>query len=187
MRSNRAPALSLVYGDEGGFVIRDTEPGGAGNFGISFDEFKDWWRLQKRVGNPTFDDLKAMPRSEADALYAKFYMDPAHFDDLASGVDYVVLDGFINGGGLTILQGALGFAESEREVQRHVFGPKTLWAATHRDPRALINKLCDVRLARNKTLKLYTRPTKPGGKTTFGQVWDRRTELVRGRALKMVA
>jgi lysozyme family protein len=178
MRANRGPALAYVFVDEGGYVERNTEPGGAGNFGISFERFKAWRAIN---GKPpaTFADLKAMSKVEAAALYDKFFLTPAHFDDLPAGVDYVVLDGFINGGGLLILQRALGVKATGH------FDPVTLWAAKHREPKALINRLCDVRLARNKTLRLYRQPTKPGGNTTFGRVWDRRTELVRSRALKM--
>lgn len=180
MRNNREASLAHVYADEGGFVVRATEPGGAGNWGISFERFAAWWKATGRKGDPTFDDLKAMPRGDADKLYGKFFIDPCHFDDLPKGVDYVVLDGFINGGGLLILRRALGLGD------KGLFDPQVLWAAKHREPKAFINKLCDTRLARNKTLKIYREPTKAGGKTTYGMVWDRRTELVRKRALAML-
>lgn len=186
MKSNRQTALDFIYHDEGPFVIRDTEPGGAGNRGISFERFRAWWHLQGRHGEPTFDDLKNQPQADADALYGKFFLDPAHFDDLPFGVDYVVLDGFINGGGLTILQRALGLNDEHPEVEHHIFGPVTLWAAKHRDPRVLINKLCDVRRERNGNLRLSKKIIKFGSAKTWEQVWNERTEVVRKRALAMV-
>jgi lysozyme family protein len=186
MKSNRHVVLDFIYSAEGGFVIRDTEPGGAGNRGIAFERFKAWWHLQKRTGEPTFDDLKNQPQADADALYGKFFMDPCHFDDLPLGVDYVVLDGFINGGGLIILQHALGMKDDHPEVEHHIFGPVTLWGATHRDPRVFINKLCDVRRARNAVLRLSNKPIKTGSQKTWEQVWNERTEVVRKRALAMV-
>jgi lysozyme family protein len=124
--------------------------------------------------------------ADADALYGKFFMDPCHFDDLPLGVDYVVLDGFINGGGLIILQHALGMKDDHPEVEHHIFGPVTLWGATHRDPRVFINKLCDVRRARNAVLRLSNKPIKTGSQKTWEQVWNERTEVVRKRALAMV-
>lgn len=186
MRSNRQKVLAFVYHDEGGWVVRDTEPGGAGNRGISFERFEAWWHLQGRVGTPTFEDLKNQPQSDADALYGKFFMDPCHFDDLASGVDYVVLDGFINGGGLSILQNALGLKTGNHEVDNHIFGPVTLWAAKHRDPVKLINALCDERKNRNGRLKKRNDPIKPGSSKTWMMVWNERVETVRSRALQMV-
>lgn len=184
MRTNRSAALAYVFTDEGGYAERAIEPGGAVNMGVSFERFVAWRQLKGKP-HPTFADLKAMTRDEATALYDKFFLTPAHFDDLPAGVDYVVLDGFINGGGLTILQRALGLADGEPEVEHHQFGPKTLWGAVHRDAKTFVGKLCDTRLARNKTLRAYHQPVKTGSTTTFGVVWDRRTELVRGRALKM--
>jgi lysozyme family protein len=186
MRTNRDAAMTYVFVDEGGYAERPMEPGGAVNMGVSFERFIAWRALNKKP-KPTWADLKAMPRDEARALYDKFFFNPAHFDDLPVGVDYVVLDGFINGGGLTILQRALGLAPTHHEVAAHQFGPVTLWGSTHRDGKALIGKLCDTRLARNRTLRDYAVPVKLNSKTTFGMIWDRRTELVRGRALKMAA
>jgi lysozyme family protein len=113
-------------------------------------------------------------------------MDPAHFDDLPIGVDYVVLDGFINGGGLIILQHALGMKDDHPEVEHHIFGPVTLWGAKHRDPRVFINTLCDVRRARNGNLRLSKKTIKVGSQKTWEQVWNERTEVVRKRALAMV-
>lgn len=172
--------MDFVYIDEGGFAVRAIEPGGAVNMGISFERFEAWRALKGQHG-VTHDDLKNMTRPEATEIYARFFFIPAHFDDLPSGVDYAVLDPWINGGGLVILNRALGFKDDHKP-----FDPVTLWAAKHRDAGALIDKLCDVRLARYRTLKNRNQPVKEGSKTTFLMVWEKRTELVRKRAKKLV-
>jgi lysozyme family protein len=179
MLANRPKVMEYVYKDEGGFAIRELEPGGAVNMGIAFARFEAW-RLLKSKKVVTFDDLKAMTRDEATEIYAKFYFVPSHFDDLPSGVDYSVLDPFINGGGLVILNRTLGFKDDH-----HPYGPDTLWGAKHRDPKWVIEKIREVRLARNKTLHNYSTPVSATSSTTFGRVWDRRTDLVCSRSLAL--
>jgi lysozyme family protein len=178
MIANRVRVMDFVYKDEGGFAIRALEPGGAVNMGISFARFEAWRKLKDPHKIVTFDDLRAMTREEATEIYAQFFFVPAHFDILPGGVDYSVLDPFINGGGLVILNRSLGFKDDH-----HPFGPDTVWAAKRRDPKALIEKIRDVRLARNKTLHNYNTPVSPTSSTTFARVWDRRTGLVCTRSL----
>jgi lysozyme family protein len=166
-------------------VIRDTEPGGAGNRGIAFERFKAWWHLQKRVGEPTFDDLKNQPQADADALYGKFFMDPCHFDDLPLGVDYVVLDGFINGGGLIILQHALGMKDD------HPRSSITSSARSRSGARRIATRACSSTSCATCAARATpcsgspTNRSRPALKT-WEQVWNERTEVVRKRALAMV-
>lgn len=180
--AKRAEALAYVFADEGGYAERGTEGGGAVNRGITYATFKDWVRKQGKP-MPTWSDLKAMSEAEATEIYVAHYLAPIHFDDLPYGVGYAVLDAAILGGvgGATkILNRVLGWG-----AQGALWTPITKWAVNHREPIALINKLCDDRLATYRTFKNWSVPVKEGSSRTWGEGWTARIERVRGRALEM--
>jgi len=91
VKKNLATALGFVLNDEGGFAIRDAEPGGAVNKGVSFLVFTEW---RKRNGQPPpqFDDLRDITTEEAMAIYETLYAKPIGFDDLPAGLDYAMLN-----------------------------------------------------------------------------------------------
>lgn len=177
-----------VKPDEGGYVERDSEPGGAGNFGLAFTNFAAWRRLQG-MGHPTFADLRALSWDEAMQIYAYMFARPCHFDELPPGVNYTVLDSCINngeGGETAFLREALGLPVQDAKGRKLRFTPDVLWGAKHRDPAALVNAFCDVRLKHQKGYRLYNALPTPKSKHTYGYVWDNRVTLVRGRALAMI-
>lgn len=98
---------------------------------------------------------------------------------LPSGIDYAVFDFAVNSGparAAKYLQAILGVEQDGR------VGPKTIAAAKAKDGRAVVNGLCDARIA---FLKRIT----SGGKllwNTFGKGWDRRVAEVRRDASLMV-
>jgi lysozyme family protein len=191
MKSNLDSALAFVLKDEGGYAEREEELGGAVNMGITFTVFAAW-RQGKGMPMPTFADMKAMTVDEAKQIYTAQYVSPVHFDDLPTGVDYVVLDAAVNGGvtgSIKLLQTALGL----KPVDGH-YGLVTKWAANHRDVPKLIAALCAARLAHYKTFKRFTKQVvtakgpltnKDGTPKTWGDIWATRIKLVEKRALAM--
>lgn len=164
----------FVFPDEGGFVIRSTEPGGAGDLGVSFLVFATWEAAHGRP-HPTFDDLKSMPKSEAAEIYTALYASPLHFNDLPSGVDYCVLDSGINDGvhGSTeLLQRAMNVAPVTGK-----FSDDLLKRAQEADPKTIINAHCDLCLARKKANPEWAQ---------WGPGWTRRIERRRTRSLAMI-
>lgn len=187
MRANVDAALAFVFRDEGGYAERPEEGGGAVNMGITFTVFK-FWRLGIGLPEPTWADLKAMTKEEATEIYIVQYLNAVHFDELPAGVDYAVYDASITGGvtgSIKLLQEALGLKPVDGN-----YGLVTKWAANHRVVPELINKLCDLRLAKYKTFKIYNKianPAKPVEKqVTWGKIWSNRIEEVRKRSMSMV-
>jgi lysozyme family protein len=112
MRGNLAASLSYIFNDEGGFAERPEEPGGACNMGVSLVAL-DRWRKSKGQGRPGVDDVRALTKDEATDIYTAHYAAPVRFDDLPSGLDYVMLNTAVMQGvtgAIQLLQAALGMA-----------------------------------------------------------------------------
>jgi lysozyme family protein len=169
--------LQAIVKKEGGYVERASEPGGAGNFGVSFNQYKAWRALHKQ-SEPTLEDLKSMLPSEAVKIYANMYAPPIWYHLLNPGVAKVMLDGAVNRG----VGGQIGDAQEAMGLDvDHTVGPVTLWALTHRPHDELIDQLCDFRLAKQKTFKLYDVEALPDKKPglTWGTIWDTRVQQLR--------
>lgn len=167
--------MDWVFVHEGGYAERDSEPGGAVNMGVSFLTFQDWWKKQKRDGSPTFADLRAMTREEAEEIFFHLFFKPVEFDVLPPGVDYAFVDFAVNSG----VGGAI------RAIKRHVKWPnqsskmdaKFLWLFKGRPQDEVIDLICDARLRLSQSSKNWER---------FKGNWTRRIDTVRARAKKMV-
>lgn len=174
MDRNFARALPLVLAHEGGFVNLAEDPGGATNKGVTLATFRAYVKP-----NGTIDELKAITDEQVATVYYRHYWAAVNAQALPSGIDYAVFDFAVNSGparAAKYLQAILGVEQDGR------VGPKTIAAAQKKDARAVINGLCDARLA---FLKRIT----SGGKllwNTFGKGWDRRVSDVRRDALLMV-
>lgn len=174
MDRNFARALPLVLMHEGGFVNHPKDPGGATNKGVTIATFRAYVKP-----NGTVEDLKNITDEQVATVYYRHYWAAVNAQALPSGVDYAVFDFAVNSGparAAKYLQAILGVEQDGR------VGPKTIAAAQAKDARAVINGLCDARLA---FLKRIT----SGGKllwNTFGKGWDRRVSRVRSDALLMV-
>lgn len=173
MKSNISQVMDWVFLHEGGYAERDSEPGGAVNMGISFTAFKDWWTKSKKLGEPSFADLKSLTRTDAEGIYKDWFFTPTAFDTMPSGVDYALIDLAVNSG----VGGALRAVS--RQLKFPVTGkmtPQLSWALRFRDSRAVINAICDARLALMMGSKKWER---------FKDNWTRRVTKVRERALAM--
>lgn len=171
---NFARALPLVLKHEGGFVNHPRDPGGATNKGVTIATF----RAYVKPGG-TVEDLRNITDDQVATVYYRHYWAAVNAPALPSGLDYAVFDFAVNSGpsrAAKYLQSILGVEQDGR------IGPKTIAAAKAKDTRAIINGLCDARLA------FLKRITNNGKRMwdTFGKGWDRRVSDVRRDALLMV-
>lgn len=172
MKSNLETVMDYVFVHEGGYAERDSEPGGAVNMGISFAAFTDWWSKAGRSRKPTFADLKALSREDAEEIYRAWFFAPIHFDVLPFGVDYAFVDLAVNsgvGGATRAVRRKLGFPPGRMD-------PKFLWAFKDREPHGMIDDICDARIGLMMQSKKWPR---------FQANWTRRVDAVRERAHRM--
>lgn len=168
MNRNFDRSLSLVLKHEGGYVDHPRDPGGATNKGITIATFR---RYVNSKG--TTDDLKRLTTAQAGIVYRKQYWNAIKGDDLPDGVDYAVFDFAVNSGpsrAAKYLQAVLGVAQDGR------IGPATIASAKAKSAAAIINALCDARMAFLNRLPTWG---------TFGKGWTRRVKGVRAEALAM--
>lgn len=168
MKQTYHEAMQKVFADEGGYTYDKADPGGPTNWGITIHDARMYWKP-----NATATDVRNMPKSVAEDIYAKHYAKPLHYDDLPPGVDYAILDYGINS----------GISRSAKVLQRlvgvpvdGVIGPVTLAAVKKKDPEKLINDIYDERLRFLKSLRTWS---------VFGKGWGRRVKEGRALALKL--
>jgi lysozyme family protein len=169
MDRNFARALPLVLKHEGGFADHPKDPGGATNKGVTIGTFRRYVKP-----NGTVAELKAIADEQVATVYYRHYWAAVNAQALPSGVDYAVFDFAVNSGPVRAakyLQAILGVEQDGR------VGPKTIAAAKAKDARAIINGLCDARMAFLKRLKTWP---------TFKNGWTRRVADVRRLALSFV-
>lgn len=163
-------ALKRVLVHEGGKVDHPRDPGGRTNQGV-IQRVYDGYRKRK---NQKARDVWTMTNAERDEIYRRQYWDVIRGDELPDGIDYVVFDGAVNSGpsqSVKWLQRALGLT-----ADGHL-GESTLRAANdHPDHDALVNAICDRRLAFLKALRTWP---------TFGKGWGRRVAEVRRNGLAL--
>lgn len=157
-------SLARVLVHEGGYVDHPDDPGGATNQGITqavYDDYRRQLGLKPQA-------VKLLANGERDTIYRMRYWALIKGDSLPAGISYVVFDGAVNSGvsrSARWLQQALGIPADG------VIGPQTLVAVrAHPDHDALVDRICDLRLAFLKALKTWP---------TFGKGWARRVEQVR--------
>lgn len=170
MKQNYDAALARLLVHEGGYTNHPSDPGGPTNFGITIADYRRYVKP-----NATATDVKAMKIEEAKSIYRSRYWDAQRCDDLPAGVDYAMFDYGVNSGigrSKPVLQRCCGVAADG------VVGEETIKAVQSRDSTALINAICDERLAFLKRLKTWP---------VFGAGWGRRVAEVRAAALSMAA
>lgn len=145
MQTSFVRALSAVLKSEGGYVNNKNDKGGPTNKGITLANFR-------RFVNPkgTIADLKKLTVEQAATVYQRQYWDAVMGSVLPAGVDYAVFDFAVNSGpkrAAMFLQRVVGV------TQDGVIGPVTLKAVNEHGSAAIIETLCDARLAWLKTLK----------------------------------
>ena len=153
---------------EGGWSDHPADPGGKTMYGITQATLSSW------LGRPaSATEIRSLTKQQALAIYRDRYWKRVSGDQLPPGVDLCVYDFGVNSGperAVKSLQTALG-VKADGWI-----GELTLAALRDRDPRDLINVLCDRRLSFLKSLPTW-------GK--FGKGWANRVADVRKRALVM--
>lgn len=144
-RQNYEECERRVLLSEGGYTNNPRDPGGPTNWGITLADARLHWKA-----DATAEDVRAMPRSVAVAIYKPKYWDALRCDDLPSGVDYVVFDYGVNS----------GIGRAARVYKEF----------SHLDPVAAVHAICDERLKFLRSLSTYS---------TFGKGWERRVAAVR--------
>lgn len=159
--------LPHILKHEGGYVNHPKDPGGATNKGIIQSTYDSW---RDRQGQPR-QSVRNITDAEVAAIYRRDYWDAIKGDDLPAGVDYCVFDFAVNSGinrAARYLQGAVNAAQDGK------IGPATIAALGSRTPQAIINEICNSRMAFLRGLSTFP---------TFGKGWTRRVEEVRALAL----
>lgn len=166
---NYDEALRRLLAHEGGYTNHASDPGGPTNHGITIFDYRKYVKP-----DATAADVRAMKRSEAEAIYRTKYWDAQRCDDLPGGVDYAIFDYGVNSGigrSGRVLRRLLKLSDASSAVTDEVIA-----AVRRADARALTAALCDERLAFLQSLKTWP---------VFGTGWGRRVAEVRAAALAM--
>src|SRR4029077_7599224 len=161
-------ALRRVLVHEGGYSNHPSDPGGPTNWGITIHDARAYWKKEA-----TAADVRNMPVDVAKDIYRSKYWYAMCCDNLPAGVDYALFDYGVNSGiarAARVLQRLVG-ASVDGEV-----GPDTIAATARSTPAALINQICDERLAFLQGLRTWS---------VFGNGWGRRVREVRTAAVAM--
>lgn len=170
MDRNFARALALVLKSEGGWSDNPADPGGATMKGVTLANFRRYVKADASKA-----DLREISGEQVATVYRRFYWDAVAGAELPGGIDYAVFDFAVNSGpgrAAKYLQAAVGAAQDGR------IGPATLGAVGARPSGAVIDDLCDARLAFLRRLPAWP---------VFGKGWSDRVRSVRAQALLMSA
>lgn len=123
-------AISDVLRREGGYVNHGSDRGGATNHGIT-QRTLTMWRAARGLG---FQDVRALTKADAAAIYRDNYWTPARCDDLPDEVRDVHFDAAVNHG---VRRAALLLQEAAQIEQDGDIGPVTLGAVAAMNPAFL--------------------------------------------------
>ncbi|WP_417580465.1 glycoside hydrolase family 108 protein [Pelagibacterium sp.] len=166
--------LAKILEHEGGYADHPSDPGGATSMGITrktlarWRGIAPWWALEK-------SEVVALGRTEAAAIYKALYWERCKAGSLPAGLDLAVFDYAVNSGpdrAVRVLQALVGTAPDG------FVGPLTLAAVSERDPRVLIDALCDQRIGFLQRLSSWA---------SFGRGWTRRVSDIRAASLAATA
>jgi len=166
--SNYDASLARVLKHEGGYTNHPSDPGGPTNFGITIHDYR---RYIKADG--TAADVRNMQLADAAKIYRARYWHALRCDELPAGLDYAVFDYGVNSGigrAARVMQRLLGIGQGTSMTDAVTAAVRKTSAT------ALIEKLCDERMAFLKSLRTWP---------VFGAGWSRRVAEVRRDALAM--
>ncbi len=158
-------ALALTLRFEGGYADHAADPGGATKYGITRAVLSDW--RGRPVGK---QEVAALRRSEAEAIYRRLYWDAAGCGSLPAGIGIALFDFAVNSGvdrACRSLQALLGIRVDGR------VGRETIHAAHTADPVAVVRALCQRRRGFLARLPIFR---------IFGRGWLRRVAAVEALA-----
>jgi len=140
MRETLPQALTLMFGDEGGYVNRKTDAGGPTKYGITQRT------LSADLGRPaSIDDVRNLTLARAEAIYRKSYWTQSGGDLLPAGLDYAVFTSGVMSGpakAVRLLQQLVGVPADG------IVGVQTFDAVRRYGPvENLIRAYCDAYMA----------------------------------------
>ncbi len=168
--TNWNSCLAFVFSAEGGYVDDPQDPGGATNFGITIAELAQW-----RGVEVSRQDVQALTKDEAAAIYRANYWKPVNGPGLPGGIDLMVFDAAVNNGAgrsAKFLQQAAGV------TQDGWIGPATLQAVSAIPAATLIPQLAEIRNAFYQSLPSFSH---------FGHGWLARVQRAQELAAKLAA
>lgn len=177
MESSFPIAHRHVLSYEGGYCNHPADPGGVTLDGVTqvrYDEYRRSKGLPTRRLTPQMSGTHAWT-AERDDIYRSGYWLPPKCGQLPAGVDAAIYDYSVNSGigrSRKVLQRLVGVPNDG------VIGPLTLAAVGKRDPKQLVNAICDERLAFLQRLRTWP---------TFGRGWGARVTDVRSYATALAA
>lgn len=160
-------ALEIILHHEGGYSDHPDDPGGATNYGITHATLARW----RGVPAVTRDDVRALGKEEAAAIYKAWYWDAAECGRWPWPVALLVFDGAVNHG---VRQSVRFLQRSARVADDGVIGPRTRQAVLAADPVPLASEIAALRMYFYGSLKTFS---------TFGRGWSRRLMDVHQRAV----
>lgn len=171
MQKNFDASLTHVLKFEGGYSDHPLDPGGATNRGITRAVL-----AQHRGCAVSKDDVRALTKKEAGAIYRKAYWDACCCGQLPSGVDLAVFDCAVNQG---VGRAARFLQQAAQVAVDGKIGPQSL-AAIQSAPR---DELLTEFIARRMQSYGLLQRLFP----TFGLGWSRRLIATHAAALTLTA
>ena len=146
MRETLPQALTLMFGDEGGYVNRKTDAGGPTKYGITQRTLSADLGRQAAI-----DDVRNLTLARAEAIYRKSYWTQSGGDLLPAGLDYAVFTSGVMSGPATavkLLQRIVDVAADG------IVGVQTVDAVRRYGPiEKLIRAYCDAYMAYLRSIK----------------------------------
>jgi len=168
--------IGRLLASEGGYVNNPRDNGGCTNMGITIGRLREW----RNNPNLTCEDVRAMPREEAEQIYRIGYWNAVQCDQLPCGVDYEVFDCAVNQGlrrAAEFLQSILTKYDATISVDG-IIGPLTLAAAKKVPPIQIVDMLYEARMQHYRSLNDWDE---------FGSGWTKRADRVRDEARADIA
>ena len=170
MQKNFEAALKHVLAFEGGYCDHPRDPGGATNLGITIRV------LERYRGRPvTKEEVRALTKKEAKAIYRKFYWEPCRCAQLPTGLDFAVFDCAVNQG---VARATRFLQQAARVAVDGQIGSITLGAVQAADREALLAEFISLRMQSYGLLQQLFR--------VFGLGWSRRLTATHAAALALM-
>ena len=170
MLKNFEAALAHVLHYEGGYSDHPSDPGGATNLGITIAVLSSY-----RGRSVTKNDVRALTRAEAAAIYRSRYWDTASCSVLPSGVDLAMFDCAVNQG---VGRASRYLQHAANVTADGKIGPITLGAVKAAAPEKLLVEFMARRMEGYGSLQSLFK--------TFGLGWSRRLMATHAVALTLL-
>ena len=170
MKDNFPAALAHVLRFEGGYSDHPKDPGGATNLGITKAVLA---RFRGRPVSKT--EVRWLTKTEASAIYGRYYWVPTCCDDLPPGLDLAVFDCAVNQGAK---RAAFLLQQAANVPADGKVGPITTVTAARADPVNLLGEFMARRMDSYGSLQSLFE--------TFGLGWSRRLIATHAAALAML-